>query len=82
MPDYTLILTNKYQGAEWVLNGEDYEGLIWLSDTPKPSKEELDSQWTSVKSQIEKTKKDLETQKANLLAKLGITADEAALLLA
>jgi hypothetical protein len=28
---------------EWTLNGDDYEGLTWLSDTPKPSLAELEA---------------------------------------
>jgi len=27
--------------AEWTLNGDDYAGLTWLSDTPKPTEQEI-----------------------------------------
>lgn len=80
MIDYTIILNRKYN-AEWILNGDDYEGLVWLSDSPKPSKEELDGQWDSVKAEIDL---EIQTKKAKrqvLLDKLGITEDEARLLL-
>ena len=50
MIDYTIILIEKYKGSYWSLNGDSYEGLTWLSDTPKPTKEELDSQWDEVLS--------------------------------
>ncbi len=28
-------------GAEWILNGDDYAGLQWLSDSECPTEEEL-----------------------------------------
>lgn len=30
---------------EWVLDGSDYSGLTWVSDTPKPSEAELLKAW-------------------------------------
>jgi hypothetical protein len=36
-----LALENMRPGEEWTLNGNDYEGLTWLSDTPKPTEQEL-----------------------------------------
>jgi hypothetical protein len=49
--DISLILSTNYFGSEWTLNGEDYSGLNWLSDTPKPSEAELKAQWSDVKYQ-------------------------------
>jgi hypothetical protein len=46
--DISLILTKNYPNTEWILNGDKYEGLTWLSDTPKPSKKELEDQWADV----------------------------------
>lgn len=80
MIDYTKILTRKYN-AEWLLNGDDYEGLIWLSDTPKPTKEELDSLWDEVVAEIETEEQAKIDKKQALLNRLGITEDEAKLLL-
>ena len=28
-------------GEEWTLDGDDYAGLTWLSDTPKPTEQEI-----------------------------------------
>ena len=28
-------------GSEWILDGDDYAGLTWLSDTPKPTEQEI-----------------------------------------
>ena len=47
------ILTQRYPGAEWTLNGDNYNGLTWLSDSPKPSLEELQVQWEAVEFEIE-----------------------------
>ena len=41
MTDIVLTLTESYPGSEWVLTGDDYTGLTWLSDTPKPTEQEL-----------------------------------------
>jgi len=46
--DIPTILTSKYAGAEWTLDGDDYSGLTWLSDTPKPTKKALESLWPQV----------------------------------
>lgn len=50
--DIALILTKNYQGSEWTLDGEDYTGLTWLSDTPKPTKAALEKQWDQVQYEI------------------------------
>ena len=81
MIDYTQILNYKYQGSEWVLNGEDYAGLEWLSDSPKPSKATLDALWDETKAHRAEKIQEKVDAKAALLERLGITADEAALLL-
>ena len=46
--DITQILTSRYAGAEWTLSGDDYTGLTWLSDTPKPTKKALEALWAEV----------------------------------
>jgi hypothetical protein len=46
--DYALVLTVNYSGSAWTLNGDNYDGLTWLSDTPKPTQAELDAQWPQV----------------------------------
>ena len=48
MIDYTKILTENYQGSQWSMSGDDYSGLDWLSDDPKPTQAELDAQWPAV----------------------------------
>lgn len=81
MIDYTQILSTRYKDAEWTLNGDDYEGLTWLSDSPKPTKKTLDDLWAEVKIEIENAKSEKISKKEALLKRLGITEEEAQLLL-
>jgi hypothetical protein len=51
-PDYVLILNRVYPGAQWTLNGDTYDGLTWLDDTPKPTQETLDALWPTVAAEV------------------------------
>jgi hypothetical protein len=79
--DYTKILAKKYPNAEWTLNGDDYSGLIWLSDTPKPTKKTLDELWLEVKQIIESEQAEKQAAREAILAKLGLTEAEIATLI-
>ena len=46
--DIATILTKRYPDSEWTLSGDNYSGLNWLSDSPKPSEEDLRSEWAQV----------------------------------
>ena len=48
MIDYSAILATNYADQQWTLDGDTYDGLVWLSDTPKPTQAELDAQWPQV----------------------------------
>ena len=48
--DIPAILTSKYSGVLWTLDGDDYEGLTWLDDSPKPTKKALDALWPEVEN--------------------------------
>jgi hypothetical protein len=52
MIDYSLILVKNYTGKEWSLVGNSYDGLEWNDSTPKPTKDELDSQWDAIQTSI------------------------------
>lgn len=39
-----------YPTAEWSVYNDAYEGLTWLSNTPKPTKEELENAWNEIKN--------------------------------
>jgi len=77
--DYTKILFYKYVGSYWTLNGDDYEGLTWLSDTPKPSKTTLDGLWQEVQdlmqAETEAKAEAKQTAQAKLAA-LGLTVED------
>lgn len=80
MINYSTILTRKFEGSEWVLDGDDYAGLTWLSDSKKPTKKELDDLWPIVVAEIEAAKTAKIEAKASAIAKLsalGLTEDEA-----
>lgn len=79
MINYTLILTVNYAGSEWSLNGDSYDGLTWLSNTPKPTQDELDALWESTQAAIATKEQAAKDAKASALAKLaalGLTQDE------
>jgi len=63
MTDYAAVLSSNYVGSEWTLNGDTYDGLTWLSDTPKPTQAELDAAWSQV--QYEQQRAEIETQRRN-----------------
>lgn len=52
MIDYTQILSINYAGSKWMLNGDSYNGLTWLSNTPKPTQAELDALWESTQTTV------------------------------
>ena len=74
--DIASILQNKFPGKIWTLDGEDYEGLTWLDDSPKPTKEELEAINTE-SSIAQQTVRESALAK---LAALGLTEEEIATL--
>jgi hypothetical protein len=48
MTDYAAVLNAIRPGAQWSLDGDDYAGLTWLDDSPKPTKKTLDDAWPDV----------------------------------
>ena len=46
--DITQILSDKYPDTVWTLDGDEYEGLTWLDDSPKPTKKALEALWPTV----------------------------------
>lgn len=81
MKDYTLILITFYPDTKWTLTGDDYAGLDWQDESPKPTKAELDAKWQDAVNIREQKKIAKAEAKAKLLEQLGLTADEAAALL-
>jgi len=48
MTDYAAVLVALHSGKRWTLNGDDYAGLDWQDDSPKPTKAALDKAWPQV----------------------------------
>jgi hypothetical protein len=46
--DIAATLESIRPGTRWTLNGDDYAGLTWLDDSPKPTQAELDAAWPQV----------------------------------
>lgn len=80
MIDYTKILSRRFD-AEWTFNGDDYEGLTWLSDSDKPTKKELDDLWPEVLAEIQAEAEQKIAKRNALLDRLGISEEEARILL-
>lgn len=37
-------------GEEWTLDGDSYDGLTWLSDTPQPTEAEIAAAWPAAQA--------------------------------
>jgi hypothetical protein len=77
--DITLILQTNYINDEWVISGNKYEGLEWLSDSPKPTKAKLESEWPEVQAKVAQEAQAKIDAKASAIAKLqalGLTVQE------
>lgn len=77
--DIPAILTKNYPTAEWTLNGDDYLGLTWLSETAKPTEKQLQDLWPAVEAELQAQKQAKIDAKASAIAKLqslGLTVQE------
>ena len=63
--------------AQYTLVGDNYDDIDWLSDFPKPTKAAIEAE-IAKEPEIAAAK---EASRAALLERLGITAEEAAILL-
>ena len=54
MINYAQILYINYTDKQYILNGESYEGLDWLDQSPKPTQAELDALAPSTDEQVAK----------------------------
>jgi hypothetical protein len=52
MINYSLILSTNFANKQWALNGNDYEGLEWHDNSPKPTKDELNALWQTTLDKI------------------------------
>lgn len=40
-------------GEQWTLNGDTYDGITWLSDTPQPTMAEIEAEWPAALADYE-----------------------------
>ena len=45
MTDYAFTLSKYYPEAVWSMDGDEYSGLNWRDESPKPTQEELDAHY-------------------------------------
>ena len=75
------ILLLRFANDDWTLSGENYEGLTWLSETEKPTLEELENLWDEVESELQAKADAIVATRSSALAKLsalGLTPEEIA----
>ena len=65
----------------WIMYGDDFDGITWVDDRPRCTKAEYEAGFAQYDAWQADKEAQAATDKAALLAKLGITADEAKLLL-
>jgi hypothetical protein len=71
-------ITSLRPNIEWTMNGDDVEGIIWHTPDVEPLTK---AQVNAEIKRLEAVEASKVSAKAALLERLGITADEAALLL-
>ena len=76
MIDIAMALEHLRPGEEWALDGDDYTGLTWLSDTTKPTAKELETAYplaVAAKEATEATRVATITAARDHAATLGFT---------
>lgn len=64
--NYSYILSKMYADKEWTMDGNSYEGLTWLDESPKPTNEELIEAYETYKAENEyKEKREAEYPSVN-----------------
>ena len=77
--DIATILTRRYPETLWSLDGENYSGLKWASETTKPTEKALQKVWPSVQAEIAaeaQAKADAKASAISKLEALGLTVGE------
>jgi hypothetical protein len=65
----------------WIISGDDFDAITWVDERPRCTKAEFESGLAKYDAwKLNEDEKDI-TKRQALLTKLGITADEARLLL-
>jgi hypothetical protein len=67
--------------AEWAMDDEDITTLVFFSDDVAPTLSECEAIWPEVKANLDEIAASRQKARDAVLAKIGLTVDEAALLL-
>jgi len=76
MIDKAAAISSLRPNTEWTMTNEDVKSIQWNTPNVKPLTEK------EVADEMARLQKNIDDEKSNILSKLGITAEEAALLLA
>jgi hypothetical protein len=79
--EITQALASLCPGKEWTLSGDNYADLVWLSEGKAPTKSAIEAEIALLPAKKAEVEAVRATAKAALLAQLGITEDQAKLLL-
>ena len=75
------VLTMLCPAGGWIITGDDFDGITWVDERPRCTKAEYEAGFAKYDAWKAEQDNKAAADKAALLAKLGITADEAELLL-
>ncbi len=73
--DIERVLKEYRPGTSWSLNGNNYENLEWLDDSPKPRKSTLEAKWAEIEEEV-KWDKVKETRNIILQNTLWIVSED------
>lgn len=82
--DISAVLLSNFPDAQWVLDGDTYEGLTWIGPGAKPSEAELEAAWPQVAAAIAASEAARVAARQSAIDKfkaLGLTDAEVAALL-
>ena len=65
----------------WIIVGDDFDGITWVDDRPRCTKKEFEDGFKTVNAFMAQQESERNAQKQSILDKLGITAEEAAIVL-
>ena len=71
MTDIAFTLTHSHPGAEWTLDGDDYSGLTWISDTPKPTEQEINDAYPLAVAALDAEQAAKDAARVSAVAKLA-----------
>ncbi len=77
----TEVLDMLCPAGGWIISGDDFENITWVDDRPRCTKEEFEAGFAQVEAFKAQQEAQATAKRQALLDKLGITEDEARLLL-